>query len=267
MNTQNPQSNTQNNVSQPYAQRKPLEKVIQIEICRECRLHSSSTWHDESKYKKNYVEVKEAVESHIPGCKVVEKIDPWINLGAFEVYHEDQLIYSKKKSGLWPNAKAVAQRISQYFDDYENKKDVTHYGAGPEVAYVSPKKKSDLSKTGTNFNQTAQSSQRDMSKSAIVGDKNAKGANDDHQDDHHEDDSSPKQNKSPEKQKAPQEKPQVQDIQPQKVDNQPQEQPKAEPIHVDKVDDHSKDDASNKNAHQDDHANKDSGHEGEQKHD
>lgn len=45
------------------------------------------------------------------------------------------------KSGLWPSAVAVAQRIKSYFDDLEEGKNVEQYGAGTEKAVVAPKKK------------------------------------------------------------------------------------------------------------------------------
>jgi selT/selW/selH-like putative selenoprotein len=283
MNSHDAQSKIHNNTTQPN-KRTLNEKVIQIETCRECRLHASSTWHDESKYKRNFVEVKEAVELMIPGCKVVEKIDQWINLGAFEVYHGDQIIFSKKKSGLWPNPKAVAIRVKQYFDDYEGGKDISHYGAGPEQAYVPPKKKTELSKTGTGFHQTAQSSQRDMGKSG--GNFGVKS--DDHHgesNDKNEHDSPKKENKSPEKKKASQEKdheadghndnndhkeepvhakPDTEHHDAVKLDKEHHEKP-----HDVKVEDntkvHHEDDASHKKSNPDENAHKNSGHENETK--
>jgi selT/selW/selH-like putative selenoprotein len=210
MNTQDTHNKPSNMNAQPTNNKTLLDKTIHIEICRECRLHASSTWHDETKYKKNFEEAKAMIETLVPGCKVLEKQDQWINLGAFEVSHGDQLLYSKKKSGLWPNPKAVAQRIKQYFEEYESGKDVSHYGAGPETAFV-PAKKKDFSKTGTGFHQSAHTTQRDMSKTTdqISPNKSGKHAPDDHKDDSHphdDDDSPEKQNKSPEKQKAPKDK-------------------------------------------------------------
>jgi len=272
MNTHDAHNKILNNGSQVHPKRAPLEKVIQIETCRECRLHSSSTWHDETKYKKNFVEVKEAVELMIPGCKVVEKIDQWINLGAFEVYHENQLLYSKKKSGLWPSAKAIAQRIKQYFDDYEGGKELAHYGAGPEVAYVPAKKKGEtLSKTGMGFHQTSPPpNQRELGKTGDFSGTKANGDGD------HQVESQNKE--SPQKQKV-QEKAQDHDdkqkAQPEhhEPEKKPQEQPKVvdKEHHEDKVEDNSKDhhedDASHKMVPMDEHTHKESGHEGETKHD
>ena len=53
--------------------------------------------------------------------------------------NEFQILFSKKESGLWPNAKAVAQRVKSYFEDLEAGKDVSKYGSLPEKAYT-PKK-------------------------------------------------------------------------------------------------------------------------------
>jgi len=48
-------------------------------------------------------------------------------IGAFEIYHEDNLLYSKLSSRLWPNCKAVADKIRSYFADKKNKADVSKY--------------------------------------------------------------------------------------------------------------------------------------------
>ena len=42
-------------------------------------------------------------------------------IGAFEVYHEDVLLFSKLSSRLWPNCKVVAEKIKNYFQDKKNK--------------------------------------------------------------------------------------------------------------------------------------------------
>lgn len=52
-------------------------------------------------------------------------------------------MYSKKSSGLWPNTKAVAQRVQLYFDDLEQGKDVSGYGTQKEKAYTPKRKKGD----------------------------------------------------------------------------------------------------------------------------
>lgn len=84
--------------------------------------------------------VIEAVRAENPDVEVQERKDPMINLGACEVYHGDKILYSKKKSGLWPNPKAIGIRVKEYFQDLQDGKSVEHYGQGPEVAYKPPKK-------------------------------------------------------------------------------------------------------------------------------
>jgi hypothetical protein len=76
--------------------------VIGIETCRDCAHHKSSTWHDETKYKKNFIAgysystffnsiVKTAIEMAVPGCEVVPIQGGLINLGAFEIMHGDKV--------------------------------------------------------------------------------------------------------------------------------------------------------------------------------
>jgi len=67
-------------------------------------------------------------------------LDGQFILGGFEILHGKQVLFSKKTSGLWPNASAVAQRVQLYFNDLENGRDVSYYGTQKEKAYT-PKKK------------------------------------------------------------------------------------------------------------------------------
>jgi len=40
----------------PIQDNQTSSRVIEIEICKNCRTHRSNTWHDEEKYKKTFIE-------------------------------------------------------------------------------------------------------------------------------------------------------------------------------------------------------------------
>jgi len=133
----------ENSDRQPSAQSNRGSKVIQIQTCKDCKGHRHSTWHDEAKYEANYNQVKTAIETLNPDVQVERKLDGPFILGGFEIMHGKQVLFSKKTSGLWPNASAVAQRVQLYFNDLDQGRDVSYYGTMKEKAYT-PKKKARL---------------------------------------------------------------------------------------------------------------------------
>lgn len=64
------------------------------------------------------------------------KITPYI--GAFEVWHERTLLFSKLSSRVWPSCKVVAARVKAYLEDKKNKvQDLSKYN----VKYIHPSSK------------------------------------------------------------------------------------------------------------------------------
>lgn len=61
-------------------------------------------------------------------------------MGAFEITHKNIIIYSKKSTGLFPSTAPTTDRVRQFLDDLENKRDVTKYASMPEKKYEPPRK-------------------------------------------------------------------------------------------------------------------------------
>lgn len=131
---------TETKPQQSSPSKNATEKVIFINICKNCSKHNLSTWHDEAKYKKMFLDLKTCIEKECPEVQVYPTSDDQFKLGACEVIHGEKLLYSKIKSGLWPNAPAVGKRVAAYFKDLDAGKDVSVYTAGAEQKYVAPKK-------------------------------------------------------------------------------------------------------------------------------
>jgi hypothetical protein len=65
---------------------------------------------------KNYNQFKGRL-ADIQAGKV--KITPYI--GAFEVWHEDFLLFSKLSSRVWPNCKPIAAKVKAFLEEKRNK--------------------------------------------------------------------------------------------------------------------------------------------------
>jgi len=64
------------------------------------------------------------------------KLIPYI--GAFEVWHEGTLLFSKLSSRVWPSCKSVAAKVKAYLQDRKNKiPDLTKYN----IKYTHPSQK------------------------------------------------------------------------------------------------------------------------------
>jgi hypothetical protein len=69
------------------------------------------------------------------------KITPYI--GAFEVWHERTLLFSKLSSRVWPSCKVVAAKVKAYLEDRKNKvQDLSKYNI--KYSHPSSKQKSIL---------------------------------------------------------------------------------------------------------------------------
>lgn len=85
-----------------------------------------------------------AIQAEIPGVEVVKnqipyewksfpkfkgkigqttgsRLEIYPNVGAFEVWHENVLLFSKLSCRQWPNFKAVATKVKAYLADKANK--------------------------------------------------------------------------------------------------------------------------------------------------
>ncbi|CAD8203684.1 unnamed protein product [Paramecium pentaurelia] len=118
----------------------PDTTVIHFEVCINCqKSHSFCTQHDELRYAKLYHEFKEAVEAAIPNsfCVVNHSIQK-PSIGAFEITHQNKIIYSKKNSGLFPCVAPTVERIKRFLDDLKNGKDVKGYATTKEKKQEKP---------------------------------------------------------------------------------------------------------------------------------
>ena len=62
------------------------------------------------------------------------------SLGAFEISHDGNIIFSKMKSGMFPITSKIALRVKNYVDDFKNGGDVKKYSLMKEER-AKPKKK------------------------------------------------------------------------------------------------------------------------------
>lgn len=109
------------------------EKVY-IEHCQGCSSHSWCTKHDETKYSSYYENCKGKIVAICPEVQIVanqiplafkkkfsddENSKPWEGkfcfprIGAFEIYFQDKIIFSKLETGLWPQSAVVANKIRE----------------------------------------------------------------------------------------------------------------------------------------------------------
>ena len=65
---------------------------------------------------KNFAQFKNRITEYQGGNAGIK---PYI--GAFEVWHEGTLLFSKLSSRLWPTCKTVAAKVKSYLDDKKNK--------------------------------------------------------------------------------------------------------------------------------------------------
>lgn len=118
--------------------------TICIEVCKDCEQHLWNTRHKKEKYEQYFSSMVEALTAELGPIDVMRNEIPsaWASLeiykgrtepsrepgraalkpsiGAFEVRCESALIYSKHETRMWPNCKAVAERVKAYLDDKKN---------------------------------------------------------------------------------------------------------------------------------------------------
>ncbi|CAD8121374.1 unnamed protein product [Paramecium sonneborni] len=118
----------------------PNSTVIHFEVCINCqKSHSFCTQHDELRYAKLYHDFKEAVEAAIPNSFCVVNFSTnKPSIGAFEITHQNKIIYSKKNSGLFPAVAPTVDRIKRFLDDLQNGKDVKGYATTKEKKQEKP---------------------------------------------------------------------------------------------------------------------------------
>lgn len=112
--------------------------TVEVEACSDCHLHAWCSRHDESKYIEHFDRLKSKIQAVVPGASVNRNTVPvhyrrmgnkssigenkyfdekkeefvlYPKFGAFEVYVDGMLIFSKLKSNLWPKADKVAKIV------------------------------------------------------------------------------------------------------------------------------------------------------------
>lgn len=89
-------------------------KMIIIECCINCITHEYCTHHKEEKYEEAINQLRKELEALDPEYYVSKNFKiKKPRLGAFEVFSEGNLVYSKLKTLQWPNYKALAKKIHE----------------------------------------------------------------------------------------------------------------------------------------------------------
>lgn len=94
----------QNNQSEP----------IFVEICQNCRLHRWCTRHNEKKYNDIFNEFVNLLKKNSINNPVFKnhKIDN-PKMGAFEIKFKEILVFSKIKSGCFPDCNIITEKIKK----------------------------------------------------------------------------------------------------------------------------------------------------------
>lgn len=91
---------------------------IHIEVCQNCRLHRWCTRHDEKKYNLLFETVSKAITKDLGSNYQVFKnknVDK-PRIGAFEVVFKGEMVFSKIKSGFFPNNSQVVPKIKEIIE-------------------------------------------------------------------------------------------------------------------------------------------------------
>ena len=111
-----------------------MQEKVYIEYCTDCRVHSWSTNHDESKYLAYFERCKQEILEVFPEMTVIANAippgfahyfqshkrqpQPWAGktsfprIGAFEVYYQTSILFSKLCSGMWPKPCLVQRQLT-----------------------------------------------------------------------------------------------------------------------------------------------------------
>lgn len=89
--------------------------IINVVHCFNCKAHSYCTHHKEEKYQKFYKTLKERLEPRNSKFHVTQNyLQKDLTMGAFEVYYNDELIYSKLETMKWPNIKNLIEKLENH---------------------------------------------------------------------------------------------------------------------------------------------------------
>ena len=90
------------------------KKLVNIVTCFNCQNHQYCTHHKEQKYNQQFCELKKLIEDSNSSVHVVRNYNGKnLQIGAFEVFYEGQLVFSKLKTKYWPSHKWVVDRVSK----------------------------------------------------------------------------------------------------------------------------------------------------------
>ena len=86
--------------------------IFNIECCINCEAHSYCTHHEEVKYATMFTEIKTQVEASNSKYYVAKnfKISK-PRIGAFEIFHNETLVYSKLSTMQWPKVNLLVKRL------------------------------------------------------------------------------------------------------------------------------------------------------------
>ena len=86
--------------------------IFNIECCVNCTAHSYCTHHDENKYTSMFADLKQQIEASNPKYHVAKNLDiAKPRIGAFEIFYNGTLVYSKLNTKQWPKANLLLKRL------------------------------------------------------------------------------------------------------------------------------------------------------------
>ena len=86
--------------------------IINVVHCFNCMAHSYCTHHKEEKYLRFFKLLKEQLEPRNSKFHVTRNYQQKdLTMGAFEVYHNEQLVFSKLDTRKWPNIKNLVTKL------------------------------------------------------------------------------------------------------------------------------------------------------------
>lgn len=99
---------------------------ISIEVCQNCRLHKFCTRHDEKKYEKFFADFSILIKNNFPSMTIIKnQNNDAPQLGAFEITFRSELIFSKIKTGKFPDLNFIIAKIKSIQEGNGNLEDST----------------------------------------------------------------------------------------------------------------------------------------------
>ena len=95
-----------------------MDLRVTVECCQACAQHAWSTKHDEAKYRFYFQQLKNKLALQAPTLTLAKNltrngVPVAPRTGAFEVKFRDKTVFSKLKTGTWPQIDQLVQRLSE----------------------------------------------------------------------------------------------------------------------------------------------------------